>query len=99
MPRRAGDAAILRAVHEQTRKEARRGYIKGPLSRSALNTKFGKNRYRTMIRFGVEQGPPGARKVRAIDNAKSSLSNAVSGTHETIVCITFEFAAEVSALC
>jgi hypothetical protein len=36
--------------------------------------------------------------VRAIDNAKSALSNAISHTHETITCITFEFAAVVSAL-
>ena len=89
---------VLRAVHEQTRKEACKGYIKGPLSRSQLNATFGKNRYRVMIRFGIEQGPHGERKVRAIDNAKASLSNAVSHTHETIVCITFEFAGVVSAL-
>ena len=44
------------------------------------------------------QGPPGKRKVRAIDNAKDSLTNAGAHTHETIVCITFEFAATVSAL-
>ena len=36
--------------------------------------------------------------MRAIDNARKSLHNAVSHTHETIVCITFEVAATVSAL-
>ena len=36
--------------------------------------------------------------MRAIDNAKASLSNAVTTTHETIVCITFEFAGVVAAL-
>ena len=51
-----------------------------------------------MVRFGIEQGPPGKRKVRAIDNARRSLHNAASHTHETIVCITFEVAATVSAL-
>ena len=92
------DHAVLRAVYEQTRKEARQGYVKGPLTRSELNSKFGKNYYRVMVRFGIEQGADGKRKVRAIDNARTSLTNAVSHTHETIVCITFEIAATVSAL-
>ena len=94
----ADDHAVLRAVYEQTRKEACKGYIKGPLTRSELNTKFGKNMYRVMVRFGIEQCPDGKKKVRAIDNARTSLTNAVSHTHETIVCITFEVAATVSAL-
>ena len=94
----ADDHKVLRAVSEQTRKEACKGYVKGPLTRYDLNQLFGKHRYRVQVRFGVEQGPPGARKVRAIDNAKSALSNAISHTHETITCITFEFAAVVSAL-
>ena len=95
----SGDSErILRAVHAQTRKEACKGYIKGPLTRAQLNATFGKNHYRVMIRFGIEQGPDGKRKVRAIDNAKASLSNAVTTTHETIVCITFEFAGVVAAL-
>ena len=89
---------VLRAVHAQTRKEACKGYIKGPLTRGQLNAKFVRNKYRVMVRFGIEQGPDGQRKVRAIDNAKASLSNAVSSTHETIVCITFEFAGVVAAL-
>lgn len=58
---------------------------------------FGKNAYRAMVRFGVSQGPPGQEKVRAIDNGKSSLSNSVKTTHETIACITFEFSAIAAA--
>ena len=89
---------VLEGVYAQTRKEAALGYVKGPYTRSQLNTKFGANQYRVMVRFGIEQGRDGKRKVRAIDNARTSLSNAVSHTHETIVCITFEIAATVSAL-
>ena len=89
---------VLEGVYAQTRKEAALGYVKGPYTRSQLNTIFGANQYRAMVRFGIEQGRDGKRKVRAIDNARTSLSNAVSHTHETIVCITFEIAATVSAL-
>ena len=93
------DHKVLRAVYAQTRSEASKGYIKGPYnSRNQLDSEFGKDMYRIMIRFGIEQGPPGKRKVRAIDNARKSKHNAVSHTHETIVCITFEVAATVSAL-
>jgi hypothetical protein len=89
---------VLEAVYAQTRKEASLGYVKGPYTRSELNNKFGTNMYRVMVRFGIEQGHGGKRKVRAIDNARTSQSNSVSHTHETIVCITFEMAATVSAL-
>ena len=92
------DHAVLRSVYAQTRAEAAKGYVKGPLNRSQLNSKFGKNNYRVMVRFGIEQGPDGKRKVRAIDNARTSKTNAVSRTRETIVCITFEIAGVVSAL-
>ena len=89
---------VFEGVYAQTRKEAALGYVKGPYTRSQLNNIFGANQYRVMVRFGIEQGRDGKRKVRAIDNARTSLSNAVSHTHETIVCITFEIAATVSAL-
>ena len=92
------DHKVLRAVYAQTRAEASKGYIKGPYTRSQIDTEFGKNNYRVQVRFGIEQGAPGKRKVRAIDNARTALINAVSHTHETIVCITFEVAATVSAL-
>ena len=88
----------LRAVYDQTRAEASQGYVKGPYNRSQLDNEFGKNNYRVQVRFGIEQGTPGKRKVRAIDNARTALTNAASHTHETIVCITFEVAATVSAL-
>ena len=92
------DHKVLRAVYDQTRAEASKGYVKGPYTRSQLDVEFGKNNYRVQVRFGIEQGTPGKRKVRAIDNARTALINAASHTHETIVCITFEVAATVSAL-
>ena len=79
---------MLRAVYAQTRTEACKGYIKGPYdTRSQLDREFGEDNYRVMVRFGIEQGPPGKRKVRAIDNARRSLHNAVSHTHERTTCL------------
>ena len=52
------DHKVLRAVYAQTRTEACKGYVKGPYdTRSQLDREFGKNNYRVMVRFGIEQGP------------------------------------------
>ncbi|KAL1499112.1 hypothetical protein AB1Y20_013624 [Prymnesium parvum] len=94
----AKDVEVVNAVWERTRAEACKGYVKGPYKRSQLDSMFGKNRYRVMLRFGILQGSAGQRKWRAIDNARSSGSNDMATTHETISCITFEFAADVAVL-
>ncbi|KAL1530356.1 hypothetical protein AB1Y20_001264 [Prymnesium parvum] len=96
--RSAQDEEIVKGIWERTRAEACKRYVRGPYKRSQLDSLFGKNKYRAMVRFGVLQGAPGSRKLRAIDNARSSGSNDMTTTHETISCITFEFAADVSAL-
>jgi hypothetical protein len=86
-------ARVLREVAQKTMKEACKGHVIGPRTRSQLNTKWGVGNWRPQIRFGVEQGSG----VRAIDNAKSALFVASTTTVETVVLITVEFSAGVAA--
>ena len=82
-----------------SRKEAAEGLAFGPLTATDLHRQFGENAWRTQVRFGtVQSNGAGGVKIRAIDNAKAALLNAAATTHETIKCITVEFAAACAAL-
>ena len=93
------NAPVTRELHRLSRKEVADGLAFGPFSATDLHKEFGENAWRTQVRFGtVQSDGTGGVKIRAIDNAKSALLNAAASTHETIKCITVEFAAACAAL-
>jgi hypothetical protein len=90
---------VVSELHRLSRKEVSDGLAFGPLSATECHKKFGENNWRTQVRFGtVQSNGAGGVKIRAIDNAKAALINAAATTHETIKCITVEFAAACAAL-
>ena len=89
------NARIQAELECATHKEVSSGLVRGPLTSNQMDEKFGRGRWRSSHRFGVEQGSGDSWKVRPIDNFKGNLVNACAATHETIHCITFEWVAFV----
>ena len=92
------DLEAMRVLKTKSDGEAVSGLCGQPLTRSQLARKYtrgGKLMARVLPRFGVWQGRAVARKVRAIDDAKRSLTNKMTRPVETIVTPSPEFPAHV----
>ena len=88
----------MRVLKAKSDAEVAAGLCGAPISRAELRRKYtrgGKLKARVLARFGVWQGSAAARKVRAIDDARMSLTNAITRMHETIVTPSPEFPAHV----
>lgn len=86
-------AADRMAVLDRTMEECAAGLMAGPFTREQLDTAYGKGAWRAMHRFGVLQNG----KIRACDNARTSLHNAATSTFERLACDVPDFAARVCA--
>ena len=78
-----------REVWNKTIKEVDDGLCIGPLTRNQIDKMWGYGKWRSMPRFGIWQKD----KLRPIDDAKSSLHNAITRTRESLRCCerTFRF--------
>ena len=88
-PWRAADVA---AVWEKTIGECARGLMHGPFTRAQLDECYGEGAWRAMQRFGVWQKG----KLRACDNARTSLHNEATACHERMVLEGPDFPARVA---
>ena len=67
--------------------EVAKGYATGPFTREELDQRFGYGRWRCIPRFGIWQKG----KLRAIDDARRSLHNAITRTDESLICDRADF--------
>ena len=80
------------AVWEKTLEECQRGLMHGPFTRAQLDGCYGVGRWRAMQRFAVwQKGKP-----RACDNARASLHNDATSTHERLAVEGPDFPARVA---
>ena len=66
--------------------------MQGPFTAADLDERFGRGVWRCMVRFGVLQKG----KVRPCDNARASLHNDGTTTHESLVCDSPDFSARAA---
>ena len=85
-------AGAVRAVWEKTRSERALGFTSGPFTRSQLEGVYGEQ-FRAMRRFGILQHG----KLRACDNARTSLHNEATTRLERMVNETADFPARAAA--
>ena len=95
-PRQRNAMHVLKA---KTLKEVDQGLCSGLMSKQEVLSKYwtsdGNLRARVQLRFGVEQGRPGAEKVRAVDDGKLSRTNEMTRVLETITTCSPDFPAHV----
>ena len=97
---RAGPEEVeaMRVLKAKSDVEAASDLCSAPITYGHLKRKYtrkGKFLARILPRFGVWQGRASNRKVRAIDDARMSLTNEITRTHETITTPSPEFPAHV----
>ena len=87
----------MRVLKAKSDVEAASDLCSAPITYGHLKRKYmrkGKFLARILPRFGVWQGRASNRKVRAIDDARMSLTNEITRTHETITTPSPEFPAK-----
>ena len=88
-PWRADD---VEAVWRKTLDERDRGLMHGPFSQEELTERYGVGAWRAMQRFGIWQKG----KLRACDNARTSMHNDATACHEKMVLEGADFPARVA---
>ena len=81
-----------RELKQVTDREIDFKFLSPYMSKQELDEKYGRGGWRAMRRFGVRQNG----KIRAVDDGKSSSSNAATYMLETVVLPTFEFPAIIA---
>jgi len=90
------DEQIFRTACEQRDS----GLLSGFLSKQQMDAKFGKGRWRALRRRGIWQGHvrvDGSKKIRGIDNARTSRHNAAAFLTETITTSPTDIALQICA--
>lgn len=88
------DGDSLHQLWARTQEEVADGWAAEIGSPDDADRLFGRNQWRAMERFGVQQG----QKLRPCDNARASLHNACTTLHERLTCTAADFPARATDL-
>ena len=75
------------ALWDKSMDEVSKGYATGPFTREELDQRFGYGCWRCIPRFAIWQKG----KLRAVDDARRSLHNAITRTDESLICDRADF--------